>query len=66
MPETKLVCPECGVDMSGKDPIAHALTHWNEYLDPARAGKEAFKRQKATQNGGVSQAEYDKAHAEVK
>lgn len=57
------VCPECKCDMSGLDPIAHALSHWPEYLDPGRSSAEARRRQKATNQGGVTLAEYEKIHS---
>lgn len=59
-----LVCPECGVDMSGIDPEAHARSHWPDVLDKAKASKEAFKRQSQCISGGVTLAEYAKAHKE--
>ena len=59
------LCPECGVSMGDIDPIAHALTHWVEYLDPAKSSAEARKRQKQVLTGGVSVTEYKKMH-EVK
>lgn len=61
---TLLVCPECGVSMAGLDYHAHALTHFPEYLDPVKSSKLAIKRQKAILAGGVTQAEYEKAHKE--
>ncbi len=62
MAEDVKVCPECGVDLYGRDPYAHALSHWPEYLDPAKASKTAMKRQTQCVAGGVSPTAYDKAH----
>lgn len=59
------VCPECGIDFESIDPIAHSLSHWPEFLDPAKSSAEARKRQKLTIAGGVSEKEYQKIH-EVK
>jgi hypothetical protein len=66
MEVNKLVCPECGVVMDDIDPIAHALTHWPDYLDPAKSSKLAKERQAKTRKGGVSEVEYKKEHVEVK
>jgi len=63
--EVKLVCPECGADMSNLDPYGHALTHWPEYLDPVKSSKEAIKRQFLTIKGGVTFVDYRKLHGEV-
>lgn len=57
---TGLVCPECGMSMDGLDFHAHSLTHWPEYLDPARSSKKAIANQKATLSGGVTIAQYIK------
>ena len=59
------VCPECGASMGEIDPEGHALTHWVEYLDPAKSSGEARKRQKQVLTGGVTVSEYRKSH-EVK
>ena len=64
MPDTVKVCPECGVSLDGKDPVAHALTHWVEVLDFAKSSKEARQRQKLLLAGGVTEAEYKKLHGE--
>ena len=56
------VCPECGIDLSGIDHIAHALEHWPEYLDPAKSSTEARSRQKLAMSGGVTPAVYAKLH----
>lgn len=58
------VCPECGIDMSKVKPEGHALLHFPEYLDPSKSGKLAIKRQKQILEGGVTLAEYKKAHEE--
>ncbi len=63
MPEISKVCPECGADMTHLDPEGHSLTHWPDYLDPAKSSKEARRRQALTLKGGVTQAEFDKIHA---
>jgi len=60
-----LVCPECGADMTQLDTEAHSLTHFPEYLDPAKAGKGARSRQKMILSGGVSPEVYAKLHEEV-
>lgn len=52
-----MVCPECGVPLDGIDLRAHSLTHWPEYLDPARSSKKARVRQERLSMGGVT-AEY--------
>ena len=58
------VCPECGIDMSTVDPVGHALSHYPEYLDPAKSGKLAIKRQAQILAGGVSRDVYLKEHKE--
>ncbi len=65
MVDSNLVCPECGVSMKGLDPEGHSLTHYPEYLDPAKSSKEARKRQKQILAGGVPLEVYQKEHAEV-
>jgi len=65
MDELTFVCPECGKDMSKLDPEGHSLEHFPEYLDPARSGKLAIKRQKLILAGGVPLAQYLAEHAEV-
>lgn len=62
--EVELVCPECGVSLKYRNVFSHALSHWNEYLDPARSGKQAIERQKKCLAGGVTESEYIKAHKE--
>lgn len=59
------VCPECGISLETTDPVGHSLSHWTEYLDPAKSSVEARKRQKLTLAGGVTEKEYQKMH-EVK
>ncbi len=56
------VCPECGISFESIDPIAHALSHWPEYLDPAKSSTEARKRQRLTFQGGVSPTEFKRIH----
>lgn len=58
------VCPECGISLVGVDYLAHAYTHWPEYLDPAKSSKEARKRQALLYGGGVSKAKYDEMRKE--
>lgn len=67
MPEEKVifVCPECGVNLEGLDINGHSLTHFPDYLDPVKAGKEARKRQKLLLDGGVTIEQYDILHLEV-
>lgn len=62
MIDNKKVCPECGVDMTGLDPMGHSLSHYPDYLDPARSSKESRKRQAQIQAGGVSLEVYQKEH----
>jgi hypothetical protein len=38
-------CPECGVDLAGIDPVAHALTHYPEYLELRFMSREALERE---------------------
>ncbi len=59
-----LVCPECGRDLFQVDKIAHALSHWPEYLDPAKSSKEARKRQAQLLAGGITQITFVKLHEE--
>lgn len=65
MPETNLVCAECGVSMVGLDPHGHMLTHFPEYLDPAKSSKLSIKRQKQILAGGISKEQYIKDHTEA-
>ena len=51
-------CPECGLALDGIDVIAHALTHYPEYLDPAHSSKAARDNQKLLLAGGVSFEQY--------
>jgi len=46
MPEEKLICPECGKDLTGHNPWAHALDHWPEAIPNPSINKEAVRRQK--------------------
>ena len=62
VPTTSKVCPECGISLDGIDKAAHSLTHWPEYLDPAKSGKDARKRQAMLLNGGVSKADFMRLH----
>ncbi len=46
MPKDKLThCPECGVSLEGRDPRAHALSHWPEKIPPDRKHELAIERQ---------------------
>lgn len=49
---TRRICPECGVDLAGRDGTAHALSHWPEYLDPVRDSRQARERQEICRAGG--------------
>lgn len=39
-------CPECGIDLKGRDPRGHALDHWPAQIPPDPKHAEAIKRQK--------------------
>lgn len=65
MTDTVKVCPECGRDLMGLDVEGHSLTHYPEYLDPAKSSKEARKRQQLLLKGGVTREEYQKMRMEV-
>lgn len=58
MDTTIKVCPECGINLDGFDLIGHALVHFPEYLDPAKASKKARKYQALILAGGVSPDEF--------
>ncbi len=62
MPEPIKVCPECGKDMLVLDPVGHSLSHYPEYLDPARSSAKARERQKQILAGGVPQTVYIAEH----
>ena len=57
-------CPECGALMDNLDYVGHSLTHYPEYLDPAKSSKEARKFQKLILAGGVTYSEYVDYHVE--
>jgi len=40
------VCPECGADLTDRDPYAHALSHWPEKIPDYPETKLARTRQK--------------------
>lgn len=61
---TGKVCPECGVSLDDLDVVGHSLTHYPEYLDPAKSGKDARNRQQLLLKGGVTVDEYNKLHKE--
>jgi len=44
-PTTPETCPECGVDLTDRDPWAHALDHWPEKIESPKSYPEAVKRQ---------------------
>lgn len=48
------VCPVCGVSMAKRNPKAHALTHYPEFLNPQNSSPEARANQKAILSGGVA------------
>lgn len=54
------VCPECGISLEGVDYHAHSLSHWPDYLDPAKSSKEARKRKGLLDAGGITPSEYAK------
>jgi len=39
-------CPECGVDLTGRDPKAHAHDHWPPSVRDDELGAEARARRK--------------------
>jgi len=45
-PPKKPVCPECGVDLTGRDPKAHAYDHWPPGVRDDELGAEARARRK--------------------
>jgi len=45
-PTTPETCPECGVDLTDRDPWAHALDHWPEKIPPSEDTERARERQK--------------------
>jgi len=46
-------CPECGVDLTGQDPVGHANYHWDPKIADKDMGADALKRKKALLAGGV-------------
>jgi len=42
----KLICPECGKDVTDSDPWAHALDHWPERIPNPEQNAKAVERQK--------------------
>jgi hypothetical protein len=40
-------CPECGADLADLDIVAHALTHYPEYLEARALSHEARMRERA-------------------
>lgn len=65
MPDVIKVCPECGVELKGYDLEGHSLTHYPDYLDPAKSSKMAMKRKAQLLAGGVTPDEYNKTHTEA-
>ncbi len=65
MEDKILVCPECGKPLHDQNLRGHMLSHFPEYLDPAKSSKLAIKRQKQILDGGVTLAVYQKEHQEV-
>jgi len=45
-PESVKCCPECGCDMTGRDPKGHALDHWPADIPVRDDTAEARRRQK--------------------
>ncbi len=64
MTETTKVCPECGVSLASLSLEGHALSHYPDYLDPAKSGKLAKIRQKLILSGGVTPEQFKKEHTE--
>lgn len=64
MAETNRVCPECGIDLAGRDVMAHSLTHWPEVLDPAKSSVQARKRKASLEKGGVTAGEFNRSQKE--
>lgn len=38
-------CPECGADLTNRNPWAHALDHWPEQIPFPQQNKKAVQRQ---------------------
>jgi len=45
-------CPECGIDLEGRDVRGHANDHWPENIRDEDLGKEARERRKLLLGGG--------------
>jgi hypothetical protein len=43
-------CPECGVDLTKVNPIAHSKAHWRVPPRDDRYGREGLRRQKLLQD----------------
>ena len=41
------LCPECGADLTDRNPRAHANAHWPETVQNKDLGPEALRRRKA-------------------
>lgn len=44
-------CPECGADLTGRDPVAHANDHWPLNIPDRDLGADAVKRRKELLEG---------------
>jgi len=45
-PKPAAKCPECGVDLTGRDPKGHAYDHWPQNVKDEDLGAEARARRK--------------------
>jgi len=59
MPEPEvMICPECGLDLTDRDPWGHALSHWSAILTEQNSSYEARKRQKKLIDWAVEKGTY--------
>lgn len=56
------ICPVCGVDLTGLNLFGHMLSHYPEFLDPAKSSALAIKCQKLLLAGGVTPDQFKKLH----